>query len=170
MLDIDKQPDIHIGNRRIWEARYIPRPEDLLDWSASLGRWVMHIPDAHPLWSWFVADMIHLRDIPGVKPAHKRVPDAGHEFMIFALHPDWKPTVDPRGVRLSDGTLAFMSPYECEFQFAGCTDEAAIQLANRAVQAIANGRLTPDSDRRMYFEAQLTQLVDHMQGKHGPVA
>src|SRR6185436_14739660 len=57
------------------------------DHEATLWSALLRVPGAHPFWSWWLLTVLHLRDIPGVRPAHLQFEGAGHEFSIIAIDP-----------------------------------------------------------------------------------
>ena len=64
-----------------------PGSRALPDHEGTVGGFLVAAPGAHPFWDHYLFMVVHLRPIPGVKPAHKRFEAATHEFMIMALDP-----------------------------------------------------------------------------------
>ena len=100
-----REPDV-IGNvARAWR---VPKPPDApKDQDATVAAWLIEGP-FHPAWQHWLMSVVHLREIPGVKPAVKRYPEAAYEFLIASLHADGghDPTMPPGGVHASLGPMA----------------------------------------------------------------
>ena len=161
-----KEPDRTGRAGRAW---IVPKldPPARPDHAASIKSFVLEVPGAHPLWSWFVAEVISLRDIPGVKPANKKYDGAEHELYIVALDP--KQDIDVDNLPPKDG-WHILSPLDCQFQFHGVGDVGASWLLRTTVQAIVRGDITPDSDRRSHFEGMLATTLDHYKRGLHPTA
>jgi hypothetical protein len=135
------------------------------DHQAHLESWLLQVPGAHPLWQHWVMALVHLRDVPGVKPAHRQYPEAEHELLILSLDPG-----HPANPDLAAGErLHFLTPPDLVHQFHGLTDDRARQLGTMAVRAICNGHLSPDQDFRSVWRTVIDATVAHYrQGAHLP--
>lgn len=144
------------GGRGAW---IVPIPDDgPPDWKATLAGWFVHAPGAHPAWSWWYVGVIHLRDIPGVRPAIIRRPGATHEVMFMALDPKAGSPVDRDLGR--DG-LPFLEPIDLEHQLVDLTDDHARGVAISAVRAIVALGWSPDQDFRSMWATALDATADH---------
>lgn len=115
-------------------------PHEKPDHQASVQAWILHAPNAHPAWSHYVLNLIHLRPIEGVKNAKKYHEDATHEVIVFALDPD-KPITDGQHVTV-------LNPPNYMEQFRADNDAAALEYVEGVIKEIVVGTLSPDTDHR----------------------
>jgi hypothetical protein len=108
---------------------------------SGIAMWVIHVPQSHPHWPWVRLSLIHLRDVPGLGPAHIFLPGATHEIIVQALNPDhYPPSVDSVPVNV-------LRPINFGAQFISASDEDAIKkVEHEAVYGIVHGHLNPDTD------------------------
>lgn len=134
------------------------------DWTGCLGTWVVH-PAVTPMpWHHYVVSVIHLRPIPGVRPAHIRRPGATHEMIIVALDPSaapmpLTPMTDPDAYAGSH-----LSPPNLTHQLVGATDEQARWLLRTLVDAIVGKGINPEMHPRALgniLDATLTHWHAH---------
>lgn len=144
--------------RRAW--RVIPKPKTI-DQTATMAQWLVHCPHLHAFWGYWWINLIHLRDIPGVVPAHKHFPQAEYELAIYAQNPEREP--DPDNL---DCTMAVLLPADVCEQFHGVTDEQAIDLVEVLVRGVVNWTLSPDSDFRQSWKSQISLCVEHVTTGH----
>lgn len=123
---------------------------------AHLASWVINGDSFHPLWRWWVMTLIHLRDIPGVKPARRRYPEAGYELLIVTINPHDTPP-DPD----LTASVHYLYPPELVYHFDGVTDEQALEILGHGVTAVLSGHLHPDVDWRPLWESALNDTIDH---------
>lgn len=155
-----RAPDVTGPFGRAWVVK---KPIVKPDHNASLSEWLINVPGAHPFWEYWYIALIHLRDIPGVPPAHKKYPEAEFEFIIAAISPEVRPAPDPDEAR----GFPLMTPTDVAEQFHGITDHDAVRVCEAAVQAIVNGRISPDQDFRSMWHQLLARTVEHFrEGKH----
>lgn len=102
---------------------------------ASLRRFLVYAPDAHPCWSYYLVGVCHLRDAPGLPKAEKSYPEAAFELRIDSL-------ADP--APLPDQAIGWtlLLPPDLVHQFHGPTDDGAAEVCSWAVSAIVTGRLS----------------------------
>lgn len=124
---------------------------------ACIEGWLVHRPKAHPLWSWWVASVIHLRDVPGIRSATKNYAQAQYEFQILAIHPGTTPDPD-----LCDAGYRFLDPPDVIEQFHGVTDEQTQFVCRESVRWIVEGQLSPDVDSRRGWSSRLQALVEKL--------
>jgi len=91
------------------------------DQSACLVAWLL-VGGWHPLWTYWLISVVHLRPIEGVKAAHKDYEAAEYEVIIASLEsPPSCPDVHPDPDNL--GTIKFLTPLDFGLQFDGESDE-----------------------------------------------
>ncbi len=142
-----------IGQVKAWE---LPPPRPELGPDASVARWIVEAPGHHAAWDKWVMYVIHLRDLPGMKPAHKRYPEAAYEFVIAALEPGNPVPYD------GEAPLAWMTPIDAVIQFHKVDDAGAARLLSLAVDAIVRGDLSPDSDYRRAWEGFVATIAEEI--------
>lgn len=80
----------------------MPQAEETGSWTGSMGiareieanapgktaiaTWLLEFPDKAPPQNYGIS-LIHLREVPGLAPAHKVSPNASHELQVFTLKP-----------------------------------------------------------------------------------
>lgn len=133
-----------------WLSKAVP---ERAEQEASLTQWLIKGP-FHPAWEYWVLGVISLEDIPGAPPAKKKYPEAEYEFMIVSIDPDCYPP-DPD---VAEG-LKFLHPIDLVYHFDGVTEGQAMEIASLAVQAICDGRISPDQDFRSAWERTLDATV-----------
>ena len=162
-----REPDFHHKA----DAWLIPinraRKDWSADWEGTLCLYLLNCPWAHPFWSWYHISGIHLRDIPGVKPANKQFPEAEHEIQILSLNP--KTQHDPDKLATGEQQLDFLTPMDLCHQVAGLTDDQFKQLVQIVVMTIVDGHAGPDSDYREWWKKMIDRTAQHLrEGKHKP--
>lgn len=152
-----REPDV-IGNvARAWR---VPKPPDApKDQDATVAAWLIEGP-FHPAWQHWLMSVVHLREIPGVKPAVKRYPEAAYEFLIASLHADGGHDPDqPQG-------WLWLQPLDVCEQFHGMGDGEAADMLRVFVGAVCDGIASPDSDYRRFWQQQLDLAMQHAAGRH----
>ncbi len=143
------------------KAWLLKMPED--SQKAGLASWLVNRPGAHPYWQWWLVGVTHLRDVPGMKPAHKKYPEAEYEFLIFSIDPTACPNPEPD----DPNGYPHLTPIDVVEQFHGIKDSDAVRLCEGAVQGIVNGVISPDQDYRSMWSQMIAGTVAHFsQGKH----
>ncbi len=157
-----REPDVVGPYGRAWFID-VKNPK-IPDHTASLGSWIVNVPGAHPYWEHWLVALVHLRDIPGVRPAYKKYPEAEFEFSIHSIDPLSCPKPDP------DNALEgfpLLSPVDVVEQFHGISDRDVVRIGHGAVQAIVQGHVSPDQDYRSVWHELITGTVGHFrQGVH----
>lgn len=153
-----REPDFEGSGGRAWRIHI--RPEDRKEKAqdASLAGWHMHCPHAHPLWSWYMVTLIHLRDIPGTPPPTKRSPEMSHEVVVMSLNPD-HPLQNPGDIQ---HPLYYLEPFDHVIQFSGTTDEQAIKVIEIYVRACIDGFVSPDQDYRQVWRDMMRGTIEHV--------
>lgn len=175
-LSTSDKPDALRAPWRAWDVKLMPQPPGPWDpaWDAAIGQWLIHAPGSHPLWSWYVMHGVHLRPIPGVRPAKLHRPTSSHEFIIMALNPECG---DPDPANLFawiDAQRAakrphWLDPFDLVHQVDGATDEIATETLRLFIRAVCDGQTSPESDFRSWNEQLLDGTVAHMlEGHHLP--
>ena len=131
---------------------------------ASLGAYLIKSKGRifHLLWDRWQLTVIHLRDLPGIKSAVKNFPEATHEIVVASIDPDTPPidTDNPTNVR-------WLQPIDQMVQFEVPNDASALSLAEKLLQLITRGELSPDSDYRSAWQHLITGTAEHYRGEHG---
>lgn len=154
---------------RAWLTKHTSGQTPKPDWDASLAQWQLNVPKAHPFWSWWLVNLVHLRPIEGVRPAHKKYPEAEYEFLVMALDPDSNMALDPDSkIPDPDTVLAdtvfyrYLMPPDFVHQFHGLDDTQAKELCKLAIRTVVRGGLSPDQDYRAIWKKVLMSTVEHM--------
>lgn len=130
------------------------------DWDANIVQWQLNVPKAHPFWEWWLIACVSLRDIPGVKPATKKYPEAEFELMIVALNPDL-PIPDP-DEPATGRRYQFLTPFDVIHQFHGVTDAQALELVTGCVRMIVERGMSPDQDYRKLWASLINNTIEHI--------
>lgn len=142
------------------KAWRVPKPPDAPpDQEATVAVYLIEGP-FHVAWQHWLMSVVHLRDIPGVKPAVKRYAEAAYEFLIASLSPDGGHNPDdPKGWR-------WLQPLDVCEQFHGMTDAQADEMLQAFVRGVCHGQASPDQDFRRFWRHQLDLAVQHAAGEH----
>lgn len=160
-----RPPDMKGETGRAWRVRDVEVSEGPPDWKACIALWLVEAPGRHPLWSWWSMTVIHLRPIPGARPAHIRREGATHEFMWAALDPDRSPPLAQIEGKLEP--LPWLTPFDLVHQVVGISDQQAASILAACVRGIVYHRASPDSDLRSWWERSLDETVaHHLAGGH----
>lgn len=158
-----RAPDFEGGGGAVRVWRIAESAKSTPDHAAALGSWVIDGP-FHPLCHQWVLSVIHLRDIEGVRPAHRQFPEADHELMILSLNPDRPVDIDAfeaTGTWGDPNVPKFLTPADLQYQFGGLTDAQAVEIAEAAIRGILAGDYSPDSDHRSRWIRVLDATVAH---------
>lgn len=127
---------------RLGFAERFTRPPQVTDETACLASWLITLPGWVP-WSQWALFLVHLRDIPGVRPAHHHYPESEYELMLMALDP--KDVYDVARVEDPDQPMRWLTPPSVVVQFDnGGHDDRAVSLGAAAAEAILHGVLPPE--------------------------
>jgi hypothetical protein len=144
-----------------WRAWTVKNTLAKPDHAASVASYLLFCPGAHPLWSYWNLGVVHLRPLPGVRPAIITRPGATHEILMAALDPDTTPDPDDVG----EG-WPWLRPFDLVEQFQVPGDEYARQLARLMVEMIMHGN-SPDSDYRRSWQNVVQATAAHYrEGRH----
>lgn len=111
---------------------------------AEVCAWVVEARWAHPVWHSYWIDLAHLRPVAGhQRPFTVYLAGATHELVLMALDPDalLRPMI-------GGGPVQALAPVNFAAQFVAENDAMALRRVELAVQAICDGRLSPDTDFR----------------------
>ena len=111
----------------------------------TVGMWLIEAPEAHPAWHSYLLILVHLRPLPGCEELTFHLDGATHQMWLSAL--------DPHGSRQSlvdcdlkaQNKCASLEPLNFAAQFIEIADNLAKERCESAVQAICDGRLSPDT-------------------------
>lgn len=149
--------DLEGNGVRAWNRADIPHT--MPDHDASLSQWLLHVPWSHPIWPWHILSIIHLRDLPGAEPAHKKYPDAEYELLIGAINPKKCPNPDPD----SREGYPILSPLGVSEQFHGLKDAEIPAFGEALVKAIIAGAISPDEDYWSMWHRLICNTIEHRQ-------
>jgi hypothetical protein len=159
-----REPDQKSPFGRAWQIDLSKAP-DCPEKPGMVATWLINVPGAHPFWSYWTITVMSLRDLPGVKPAFKKYPEAEYEFMILTVDPERCPEPDPDEIAAKGHP--FLTPVDVVEQFHGVTDQDASRIAEGAVNAILTGNISPDQDFRPFWRKLIAGTVQHfVAGKH----
>lgn len=123
-----------------------------------LACYFLDLPQVHPIWPRYQLAVVHLRDVPGLRPAVRWYPEAEYELAIYALNPGCSPRPD------DVGTWQQLQPANMVFQFHGTGGAGAAQLADEIAPLIVEGRLWVETSdvrgERERWEAYLKRHVE----------
>lgn len=135
------------------------------DTEATIASWILNVQAAHPFWSWWFLATVHLRPIPGAKPAHVVLPGATHELLVMALDPAHEP---PNPAAFREDDVHGLRPIDVTQQYVVRNDADAVDLAELCARACCDGVLSPDQDFRRLWEYHVTGTARHIAaGGHG---
>lgn len=117
----------------------------------TLSTWLIEGP-FHLMWSQWMCSLVHLRGEHQGKPARLQFPEATHELVILAQHPDHPLTRDS-----TPDSLRPMTPIDVAQQFRAADDAAALKRIEGLLDMVRNGRLSPDQDFRSVWRQLLTE-------------
>lgn len=156
-----REPD-YAGTWRVW---IIPMPEELEvpDHAATLGAWLIDAPGPHAFWRCWRVGLIHLRDIPGVRPAALQRPGMTHEVISEAIDPSTAPSPET-------AKLATMRPIDFAVQFKAPNDDIARRTFKlpcaRSLQATCTPTQTTARRGRRRFSRQRTASLRATTQRH----
>lgn len=138
--------------------------DDRPDQAATLASYFLTCPKQSPAWDSYLLSVIHLRDIEGVKPAHKRFPEATHEVLLMALDPDSNP-----GPLNLESFSHYLTPINLTQQVQLNDDEEAKDVLRMAARAVVDGRLwaePPLSGQTEPWATVLKHTAEHFRTGH----
>lgn len=138
---------------------------DLATNESTLRQYLLHVPGAHPFWTWYFMAGITLRDVPGLSPANKQFEGATHELMVLSLDPGYPPPL-PNGEYGKQGQLRPLMPPDHVVQTMHVNDEQFGEMTELFVRAVVDGKLSPDSDHREKWRSTMMSTTDHYRGLH----
>jgi hypothetical protein len=117
--------------------------------SGTLVHWVVEAPWAHPVWHSYSIVLVHLRPIKGLQAPVIYLDGATHEIWVDAMNPD-----QSRNRMIETGIVdgEWLRPKNFAAQFIEPADDMALSRVFLAVQAICDGKLSPDTDFRRQWE------------------
>jgi hypothetical protein len=135
-----------------------PGQRERPDYDGTVGIYLVHARDAHPVWDHWMVSVIHLRPIPGCKAPTVRLAGATHEFVIAALDPG---SPLPALVADVDWAPRLLRPIDVVEQFIAASDVVADQILELSVRAIVDGRGSPDQDWRPWWTDSIALTARH---------
>lgn len=136
-----REPDLVGAAGRAW--RIALTPEARAQWPAAIDAFIFHAPGQAAAWSAFYVSAIHLRDVPGIPPAHLEFPGATHEIAVYALDDhaheidpdDWQEESERRPMRWR------LTPVNYQRAIAVRNDADAAMLVDALARAFVDGAL-----------------------------
>jgi hypothetical protein len=151
-------PSIYDGPFRVWDVPSAKTQPHML------GVWLVDAPGAHAFWRCWQIYLVHLRDDENLRPARKQFPEATHEVISFALDPSTEP--DPRHAE----TFVRLSPIDFAVQFSAKSDETARRVMDALLKAVSDGRVSPDTDWRRFWEETLKGTAECLDSGQHPLS
>lgn len=152
-----RAPDIEGVRGKAWKI--ISRP----DHQAHIAGYIVSSPHYHPIWSYWLVNVCHLRDLPGVPPAYLAYPGAEYEFCIQSCDPT-RDAPDPDHPEKGYHTLC---PVDVVEQFDGVSDDDARRMCEACVRGICDGLISPDQDYRSLWKKTIATTASHFRsGAH----
>ena len=143
------------------EAHHVEARPTSTAQTATLDMWLLHLPYAAP--SVYLLAVVHLRPIPGEKPAVLRIENAEHEIAVYALDPSFDPHPEDQN------TWVTTSPAMVVVQVAGLNDDQAVTLATSVAGALAGGVLPVDPrqwrDGSLVWDQAVTAMKALIEGQ-----
>lgn len=112
----------------------------------ALAHWFIEAPWAHPILSQYRLSLVHLREDPNYRPAHKYNDRATHEVMLLAIDPKTRVTIG-----MNDTHDPIFPPIFVG-QFHRSSDEEAADLVRKTVLQVIKRHLSPDTDNRIMWK------------------
>jgi hypothetical protein len=104
--------------------------------------YVVECPGAHPAWHSYIMFVMNLKPRPGLEDAAIYLPDASHEFHIWALNPEM-----PRQPIIEAGEWFGRVLQPMNFAAQVCMSQLEVETKLYAsVNDILHGRISPDTD------------------------
>lgn len=165
-----RPPDAQGPGGMMWKIHVESNPQtrDGL-WGAILGLWLLHVPDAHPMWEYYILMVYHLRQLPNMPPPHLTAPSMAYSMTCATLDPSC-PVPNLGALERADGySVAHMEPSDFTLQFPDVTegrdtgDVLAVTLGDAFALAVVENRFAPLLDYRVQWAQLLSQeLSMHM--------
>lgn len=138
----------HLGYAdKITDKRFDTHP-------TGIAGYLLCAPSVHPLWSYYVAQLVHLRDVEGIPPAQKQREDVTHEIVVLALNRESPPKKD------DIDTMKWLLPPNHVVQFSCDTDEKAAKILGEVVQQFIAGVIWLDPNDFGASREQLKAFVN----------
>lgn len=131
----------------------------LPDHDGTVDTFIVRAPGCHVFWSHWMVIVVHLRPIPGVKPAHVKREGATHELLILALNPEQP--LPPLDASAPGWRVHHLTPIDVAEQFVAANDAIAARICELAVLAIVDGVASPDQDWRRWWSLATQQTAQH---------
>lgn len=144
-------PREDVNQTKIWDAYDLALANDATSRRASVGCWFVYAPWMHLAWAWHYVGLIHLRTIPGAPVPRLDFPQATHEFVVYALDPNHDVIAE---------ALRPLSPVSIVQQFDAASDSHARLIVEDALELVAQGRCSVDSDFRPTWRHLLRECAD----------
>lgn len=123
---------------------------------------LLYAPHAHPMWNWWMLQLIHLRAVPGIEAPTLKFAEATHEIFCIAINPDSNPP-DPRDF-LAD-RLDLLTPTDIVQQFHANSDADAATVFNTLLRDCTIGRLSPDQDYRAAWASLVPKVAEKVSSR-----
>jgi hypothetical protein len=163
-------PDVRGSLGAAWRSR--PTSAVRASWPAVLDSWLLHAPNAHPFWSWYVVSTCSLRDVAGMPPATKETRDSSHELVLYALNP-FAGRPDPTWLELGADSRPrwakhLLQPQNLQVHLEHLDDVEMDIVTELFVVGCCNGLCSPDSDHQRRNRSALASYAERLRNA-GPV-
>lgn len=152
-LESQRAPDLTGPSGSLWRINMVATAARKPNWMATVGIWLLHAPDAHPSWEYYVIMLMHLRAVEGLPPPNKTVPLSEYAVTCVCLDPR-EPVPNIEELENADGGgLAVLLSMEFEAQFPAVPggDAYAYEIIDDMAAAVVAGTLVPDLDYKLQW-------------------
>lgn len=151
---------------KIWKTPLRQIPEQ-----TQIGGWLVEQLGVHAFWSRWLIALVHLRPVERLaEPPKLHFPTATHELVAAALDPESYGDHDKILAGEIEDDWKWLQPLDQVHQFQVTSDDMALVVVDKHLDAIAAGQLSPDSDFRSFWERSLRATAEHyVKGVH-PIA
>lgn len=149
------KPDRTAPHGRGWRCRH----PDADRFPAAVETWLLHVPQAHPYWAFWMVGAIALDPDRGVDRRALQFAEATHEFIIVAMDPA-RPIPPPS--RWEDAV--YSDAPDLKFQVELPTDERGDRAAREIVvlmaRTVIERGMSPDAVNRAYWIKSIQATVN----------
>lgn len=154
-----RHPDKERDGVKLWHTRTDEMGLSREEREIHIDSWLLEGP-FHPVWNYWVLSAISLVEADGFPPSNKQYPEAEYEIMIVTLDPEHEPDPESKENHL-------LTPPDLVYQLDGISRDEVREILGLMVEAILQGKASPDVDYRQWWVSSLDATVQHYkEGKH----